>query len=443
LFRFLIFFISVFSVLYGSIPDAVGKNGAVTCSNLYASQVGIDILKEGGNAVDAAIGVGFALAVVHPAAGNIGGGGFMVIRLQDGTVTTIDFREKAPSAATKDMFLDDEGEVIPGKSLETSWASGVPGTVDGFGLAHEKYGSKSWYRLVKPAEVLARKGYKLDMQNLKTLKQKEEFLGRDPESRRIFTKKNGDFDLDEKFIQKDLSRTLKRIANKGHREFYEGRTAELITQCMARTDGLISTADLMEYKAVEREPVFFEYRGFKVYTMPPASSGGVVVAEILNQLENIDLNKISYHGADHLHYMIEAERRAYADRAHFLGDMDFVDIPLKELMSQDYADKRWMDVDSLQASASTDIQHGDLPFIYNESDETTHYSVVDKWGNAVSVTTTINGWYGNGITVDDAGFLMNNEMDDFSSKPGVPNKFGLVGAKANAIEPGKLHCRNS
>ncbi len=431
-------FIILFSaaLLLGRVPDAAGYNGAVTSSSDLATQTGIDILKAGGNAVDAAIAVGFALAVTHPAAGNIGGGGFMVIRLADGTVTTIDFREKAPYKAFRDMFLDEEGNVIPGKSMETSWAAGVPGTVDGFGLAHQKYARLSWKKLIAPAINLARKGYDLQYQDADRLNSKADYLARDSESRRIFTK-SAPFKIGDKLVQRELGKTLKRISSKGPREFYEGRTAAMITNCMQRTDGLIATEDLKNYHAVERPPIAFDYRGYKVYTMPPASSGGVVLAEILNQLENLDLNSIPYHGADHLHYMVEAERRAYADRAHFLGDMDFVTIPLDELISQEYADLRWSDVDSTQATPSSAVTHGNLPFVYNEPDETTHYSVVDKWGNAVSVTTTLNGWFGNGITVDGAGFLLNNEMDDFSAKPGVPNSFGLVGAKANAIEPGK------
>ncbi|NOZ08348.1 MAG: gamma-glutamyltransferase [FCB group bacterium] len=431
---FLIFFLFIF--LSGRVPDAAGYNGAVTSSSELATQTGIEILKAGGNAVDAAIAVGFALAVTHPAAGNLGGGGFMVIRLADGTVTTIDFREKAPAAASRDMFLDDNGDVIPGKSLETSWAAGVPGSVDGFGLAHQKYGLTPWRKLISPAIALAKKGFPLHFQDAERLNLKAEYLSRDTESRKIFTKPTP-YGISDVLIQKDLGKTLKRISKEGPREFYEGTTGKMIVNCMRRTDGLITAADLKNYHAVEREPVSFDYRGYKIHTMPPASSGGVVLAEILNQLENLDLGSLSYHGADHLHYVVEAERRAYADRAYFLGDMDFVESPLDKLISKEYADLRWQDVDSLMATPSSSVTHGDLPFPYNESNETTHYSVVDKWGNAVSVTTTLNGWFGNGITVDGAGFLLNNEMDDFSAKPGVPNNFGLIGARANAIEPGK------
>lgn len=431
-------FILFLCLLIGRVPDAVGKYGAVVSSNAYASQIGTDILKKGGNAVDAAIATGFALAVVHPGAGNIGGGGFMVIRLADGTVTTIDFRETAPGKAYRDMFLDEEGDVISGKSWKTSWAAGVPGSVAGFGLAHEKFGTLSWKKLVKPALKLAGKGFKLDY--LSTLyfnsPYYNDFLSNDLVTKSIFTKE-GLYEVGELFVQKDLAKTLKRIARKGHNEFYNGKTADMIVNCMKRTEGLITRDDLKNYKAIERSPISFDYRGYTIHAMPPASSGGIALAGILNQLENHHLDSLEYHSADHLHLVAEAERRVYADRAHFLGDMDFIEIPIEELVSQEYANGRWASVDHHAASTSEEVSHGEIQFQYNESDETTHYSVIDKWGNAVSVTTTINGWFGNGITVDGAGFLLNNEMDDFSAKPGTPNAYGLVGAEANAIEPGK------
>lgn len=434
----LITLISLSCILFGKIPDAVGSHGAVVSSNAYASQVGIDILKKGGNAIDAAIATGFALAVVHPGAGNIGGGGFMVIRLSDGTVTTIDFRETAPAKAHRDMFLDETGNVIPGKSWKTSWAAGVPGSVAGFGLAHEKFGSMSWKKLVKPSAKLATKGYELDY--LSTLyfnsPYYSEYLSNDPVTKSIFTK-DGLFEVGELFVQKDLGKTLNRIARHGASEFYTGKTADMIIECMTRTNGLITKEDLKNYNAVERSPISFEYRGNTIHAMPPASSGGIALAGILNQLENYDMDSVHFHGADHIHMVSEAERRVYADRAHYLGDMDFVDVPILELVSQKYADGRWASVDLSSASTSGEISHGEFHNLPVESEETTHYSVVDKWGNAVSVTTTVNGWFGNGITVDGAGFLLNNEMDDFSSKPGVPNAYGLIGAEANAIEPGK------
>jgi len=418
-------------------PDAVGKNGMVVSSHELATQVGIDILKKGGNAI-AAIATGFALAVVHPGAGNIGGGGFMVIRLADGRVTTIDFREVAPSGASRDMFLDDSMNVIEGKSWNTSWATGVPGSVAGFGMAHKKFGSTKWKKLLRPAVGLAINGFPMDFQNLMAINHPhyKEFLLNDKEAAKIFTN-NEPFALYEKFYQRDLGRTLKRIAHSGWQEFYTGKTADMIEKCMQRTDGLITKEDLKKYQPVAREPITFHYRGYEVHSMPPASSGGIAIAGILNQLENIHLDSLGYHSTQHIHYVSEAERRVYADRAKFMGDSDFVPVPIDELISDKYAQVRWNSVDSLVATPSDNISHGDIPFDYRESEETTHYSVVDKWGNAVSVTTTINGWFGNGIVVDGAGFLLNNEMDDFSAKSGVPNAYGLVGNTANAIEPRK------
>ena len=433
------YFINIFvliTILFGKFPDAIGYNGMVVSSNQYASDIGIDILKKGGNAIDAAIGVSFALAVVHPGAGNIGGGGFMVIRTADGEVTTIDFREKAPSAASKDMFLDDSLNVIPGKSWSTSLASGVPGSVSGMWLAHQKFGSVNWADIIRPSVKLAQYGFNLDPLNCSYLNSNyyKSFLSNDIESKNIFTK-DEPFKIGEVFYQTDLANTLRRIAFSGEKGFYEGETAKNIVKCMNRTGGIITEDDLKNYKAIERKPIQFEYKGYKVHSMPPPSSGGIALAGILNQLENIDLDSISYHSADYIHYLIEAERNVYADRSVFLGDSDFNDIDIDKLISDKYSNSRWSEVDLDNARASDSVKEGSLN--YFESEETTHYSVVDKWGNAVSVTTTINGWFGNGIVVDDSGFLLNNEMDDFSSKPGHPNKYGLIGNKLNSIEPNK------
>ena len=435
----LFFILILFSFLFSKIPDAVGYNGMVVTSNKYASEVGVQVLKNGGNAIDAAVAVSFALAVVHPGAGNIGGGGFMVIRTAEGDVTTIDFREKAPSSAYRDMFLDDSLNVIEGKSWSTALASGIPGSVSGMWLAHEKYGTKSWQSLISPSVSLARYGFDLDLLNCSYLNSKKykSFLSNDSEAKKIFTK-SSDYKIGENFKQTDLANTLFRISLYGKKDFYEGKTAQNIIKCMNRTGGIITAEDLKNYEAIEREPIEFEYKGYRIYTMPPPSSGGIALAGILNQLENIDLSSIPYHSSDYIHYLVEAEKRVYSDRAFFLGDSDFHDIPIDVLISDDYSNKRWESVDSIKATSSSELQHGDvLNYNSNESEETTHYSIVDKWGNAVSVTTTINGWFGNGIVVDDSGFLLNNEMDDFSSKPGHPNKYGLVGNKANAIEPNK------
>ena len=426
------------SILFARNPDAVGQNGMVVSSHQLASEIGIEILKKGGNAIDAAIATGFALSVVHPGAGNLGGGGFMVIRLADGSVTTIDFREVAPSAAFKDMFLDDSLNVIKGKSWSTALASGVPGSVAGFGMAHEKYGKIKWKKLVYPSVKLAKNGFSLDYQNMNYFNHPyyKEYLSRDMETKKIFTKSDM-YKLNEKFYQIDLGKTLNRIANHGWNEFYVGKTADLILDCMERTNGLISKNDLKEYTPVERKPIKFNYRGYDIFSMPPASSGGVAIASILNQIENLSLDSLEYHSAQHIHYVTEVEKRVYADRAYFMGDMDVVPVPIDTLISKSYAEIRWSEIDSLYSTPSTNVTHGNISFDYEEIEETTHYSVVDKWGNAVSVTTTINGWFGNGIVVDGAGFLLNNEMDDFSIKPGVPNAYGLIGNVANAIQPNK------
>ena len=437
-FNNLFFVLCIVSTAYLRNPDAVGNNGMVVSSHELASKAGIEILKNGGNAIDAAIATGFALSVVHPGAGNIGGGGFMVIRLESGKVISIDFREIAPLAAYRDMFLDDSLNIIKGKSWSTSWASGVPGSVAGFGMAHEKYGYLNWVELLKPAIKLAEKGFPLDFQNMNYFNHPyyKNFLSNDIETKKIFVKDNL-FELNEIFIQKDLGSTLKRISKSGWEEFYNGKTSEMIENCMNRTKGIITRKDLAMYRAKERSPITFSYRNHKIYSMPPASSGGIAIAGILNQLENIQLDSLNYQSEKHIHFVVEAERRVYADRSEFLGDIDFVPVPLDVLVSDEYARSRWQSVDYSLASNSKDIMPGNIPFKYNEPEETTHYSVVDRWGNAVSVTTTINGWFGNGIVVDGAGFLLNNEMDDFSSKPGEPNAYGLIGNSANAIEPNK------
>ena len=360
----------------------------------------------------------------------------MVIRTSEGEVTTIDFREKAPSNASKDMFLDDSLNVIPGKSWSTSLAAGVPGSVAGMWMAYEKFGTKPWYDIIRPSIHLAQNGFKLDPLNVSYLNSNyyKSFLSNDDETRKIFTKKS-DYKIGELFFQQDLANTLRRIAFSGRDGFYKGETAQNIIKCMDRTNGIITIEDLEKYEAVERNPIMFEYKNYKIYSMPPPSSGGIALAGILKQLENVGLDTISYHSSDYIHYIVEAERNVYADRSVYLGDSDFNEIPINELISDDYLKGRWSDVDLFKARESSVVKEGKLNF--HESEETTHYSIVDKWGNAVSVTTTVNGWFGNGIVVDNCGFLLNNEMDDFSSKPGYPNKYGLVGNKLNSIEPNK------
>tara|TARA_B100002052_G_scaffold58736_1_gene51717 strand:- start:1109 stop:2782 length:1674 start_codon:yes stop_codon:yes gene_type:complete len=431
----IIVIIMIASISFAHYPKSMGKNGVVSSSSSHASDIGIQVLKNGGNAVDAAIAVGFALGVTFPNAGNIGGGGFMVIRLSNGEVSTIDFREVAPLLSDRDMFLDDSSRVIRGKSLYTALASGVPGTVAGFGYAHEKYGTKSWKSLIEPSINLAYNGFRLTTRDADYLNDARKFLSRDKEALKIFVP-NKNHKVGDLLIQTDLANTLKRISTYGYKEFYEGLTSKKIIKCMNRTNGIISKEDLLTYEPVERKPIEFTYRGYKIYSMPPASSGGICLAEILNQIETTNLRLFDYQGPEHIQLVVEAEKRAYADRAEYMGDIDFVDVPINRLISNQYAEMRFSDFDFDVVIPSNNMGPGLGP-VLNESSETTHYSIVDKWGNAVSVTTTLNGKYGNGIVVDDAGFLLNNEMDDFSIKPGHPNKYGLVGKEANSIKPKK------
>ena len=431
----IIVIIMIASISFAHYPKSMGKNGVVSSSSSHASDIGIQVLKNGGNAVDAAIAVGFALGVTFPNAGNIGGGGFMVIRLSNGEVSTIDFREVAPLLSDRDMFLDDSSRVIRGKSLYTALASGVPGSVAGFGYAHEKYGTKSWKSLIEPSINLAYNGFRLTTRDADYLNDARKFLSRDKEALKIFVP-NKNHKVGDLLIQTDLANTLKRISTYGYKEFYEGLTSKKIIKCMKRTNGIISKEDLLTYKPIERKPIKFTYRGYKIYSMPPASSGGICLAEILNQIETTNLRLFDYQGPEHIQLVVEAEKRAYADRAEYMGDVDFVDVPINRLISDQYAEMRFSNFDFDVVIPSNNMGPGLGP-VLNESSETTHYSIVDKWGNAVSVTTTLNGKYGNGIVVDDAGFLLNNEMDDFSIKPGHPNKYGLVGKEANSIKPKK------
>ena len=428
-------FIIILSYSLASFPDAIGKNGAVSSSSTYATQVGIDVLKDGGNAIDAAVAVGFALSVTFPNAGNLGGGGFMVIRTADGEFTTIDFREVAPQMAHRDMYLDEAGDVIPNMSLYTTHAAGVPGTVAGLGYAHEKYGTKSWNYLLRPAIKLASSGFELSFRDALYLNGSRSFFLKDQQAAKIFASRD-QYTVGDLFIQRDLGKTLRRISIAGADEFYKGITANMIEDCMDRTGGIITKEDLKKYKPIEREPIQFNYKGLEFYSMPPASSGGICLAVILNQLETISFEDVGYHSAEHIQPFVEAERRAYADRAEYLGDTDFVSVPVSTLISDSYAQNRFSDYNPDKIIPSSEMGPGDI-VNFHESDETTHYSVVDKWGNAVSVTVTLNGKYGNGIVVDGAGFLLNNEMDDFSIKPGHPNKYGLVGKEANAVAPSK------
>ena len=439
-----LFFILCFLLITCSKRSPVhGQNGMVVSTSRQASQVGIDILDKGGNAVDAAVAVGFTLAVTSSSNGNIGGGGFMVARLSDETTFTLDYREMAPQAAFKDMYLDSVGNVIKGKSTRTHFASGVPGSVDGLLKAWSDYGSGniSINQLIGPAIKYAEQGFKLSKYEAKRFNNRKSFLSKHAETKRIFTRTDRKWKAGDVFYQKDLAETLKRIVEKGRDGFYLGRTAELIVAEMDNVGGWITLDDLKNYSSKYREPIYGQFNDFKIISMGPPSSGGILLVLMLNMIGEIfkgnanDLDNLKFNSSDYVHLITEVERRAYADRATHLGDDDFWNVPTSMLLSKKYAQKRVEDIDLSQASLSKAIKAGKSKG--NESEETTHYSVVDKDGSAVSVTTTINSGYGSGITVTGAGFIFNNEMDDFSSKPGVPNMFGLLGNEANAIQPSK------
>lgn len=411
-----------------------GSNGVVSSRSQIASDVGIEILQQGGNAVDAAVAVGFALAVTHPSAGNIGGGGFMVIKLDDGTVVTQDHREKAPAAAFRDMFLDDAGNVDRRKSLYSAQAAGVPGSVAGMLDALERYGSMSREAVMAPAIRLAEQGFALSQDMADDFSRVMDSMSDYPASMAIFSNNGEPWQAGERWIQTDLANTLKRISDEGRDGFYKGEIADLLVAEMQRIDGMISHDDLAAYNVEWREPIKGSYRGYDIWSMPPPSSGGALVVQMLNMLEPFNIGELGWGSAETIHLMIEAQRRAYADRAEHMGDPDFYPVPLAMLTNKDYALQRFSDFNPEQASDSEDIGAGRWPA---ESTETTHYSVMDKDGVAVSVTTTLNLGYGNRIVVPGAGFLLNNEMDDFSAKPGEPNAYGLLGDEANKIEPGK------
>ncbi len=413
------------------------KHGMVASVDATATQVGVQILRDGGNAVDAAVAVGFALAVTHPQAGNLGGGGFMLLRTASGHTTAIDFREMAPLKAHRDMFLDAQGNADSKLSLISPLASGVPGTVAGFALAVQKYGTLPLSRLLQPAIALARDGIIVNASLADDLNTYgKTVLLSHANSKAIFFKQDGaSYQQGDRLIQRNLAHSLALIAQQGADAFYKGRLADAIVSEMAQQGGLINHADLAAYRAVEREPVSGSYRGYEVFSMPPPSSGGIHIVQILNILENRDLAKMGAGSADAIQVMAEAEKYAYADRSQYLGDPDFVNIPWRALTSKAYAKSIAQQIDLAKARPSSEIKPGKLaPY---ESPQTTHFSVVDKAGNAVAVTYTLNTNFGSGIVAADSGILLNNEMDDFSAKPGTPNVYGLVGGEANAIQPKK------
>ncbi|WP_019998072.1 gamma-glutamyltransferase [Aureimonas ureilytica] len=410
-----------------------GKNGMVVTAQRLASEVGVDVLRSGGNAVDAAVAVGYALAVTYPTAGNLGGGGFMTLRLKDGTTRFLDFRERAPGRATKDMYLDAKGEPVPGLSTDGYLAVGVPGSVAGFELARERYGTKDRAALIAPAIRLAREGFELSPGDVASFTDANADLAKDAGASAIFLKNGTEpYAAGERLVQSDLAGVLEAISERGPDGFYRGAAAEGIAKASAAHGGILERADFEAYKVRELEPVRCDYRGYEIISSPPPSSGGVVICEILNILEAYPLGYTGFGSAETVHLMAEAMRQGFVDRNSALGDPDFVKNPVETLLSQAYADKVRARIDPNRAGVSAAMKP-----VGAESHETTHYSIIDKDGNAVAVTYTLNGSFGARVVAPGTGVLLNNEMDDFTQKPGVPNLYGLVQGEANAIAPGK------
>jgi len=411
-----------------------GRHGMVVTAQHLASEIGVDVLKKGGNAVDAAVAVGYALAVAYPNAGNIGGGGFMTIRFKDGRSTFLDFRERAPLAATKTMYLDKDGNPVKGASLDGYLAVGVPGSVAGFETARAKYGTLSRQDLMAPAIALAKDGFVLDQGDAATFARGAERLAKNPEAAKIFLKADGSpYRSGERLMQPDLAATLTAISDNGPDGFYKGQAAEAIAAASRKGGGILSKEDFAQYKVRELKPVTCSYRGYEIISSPPPSSGGVIICEILNVLEGYPLGYLGAGSADTVHVMAEAMRYAYVDRNSALGDPDFVDNPVSKLLDKGYAAEIRARIDPYRAGVSKDL----MPEGFGEHMETTHYSIIDDEGNAVAVTYTLNGSFGAGVVAPGTGVLLNNEMDDFTQKPGVPNLYGLVQGEANAIQPRK------
>ena len=413
--------------------NLAGNNGAVVCAHPLAAQVGVDILRQGGNAIDAAIATQLVLAVVYPGAGNIGGGGFMVARMSDGKTIALDFRETAPAAATEDMYINKKtGKANANLSQNGHLAAGVPGTVAGI-FASMKYAKLPFKTLIQPAIDIAEKGFVLSEREANSLDSTKKAFDRNNTTLPVFIKKKGWWKAGDTLIQKDLANTLKRIRDQGAKGFYEGETAKLIVNEMERGAGIITLNDLKNYKAKERVAIAFDYKGYQIITMPPPSSGGILIDQMLKMLEQRPLAAYGFLTAKSVQLITEVERRAYADRAEHLGDPDFYKVPIKGMVNPTYLTDRMADYDSTKASKSSDVKAG----MIKESEQTTHMSIIDKDGNCVSLTTTLNGSYGSKTVVGGAGFLLNNEMDDFSAQAGVPNMYGAIGGVANAIAPGK------
>lgn len=410
----------------------IAENAMVVSAREEASMIGLSMMQKGGNAFDAMVATELALAVAYPFAGNLGGGGFMVYRLADGSVGSLDYREKAPMAAHRDMYLDEDGNVIPGLSTLGALAVGVPGTVAGVFEVHRKFGSLPIEDILVPIIELAEKGVVVTEKQAQRLAGNRESIVKVSGANTVFAR---EFAVNDTIKYASLAETLKKISKNGRDEFYKGETAQRLVDFLQEKGGIITMADLAAYEAKWREPVQFSYKNINIISMAPPSSGGVTLAQILGMMEDFDLKSMSHNSPLYIQHLTESERRAYADRNYYLGDPDFVEIPLDILLDKGYLKDRISDLNINQATLSTDISHGIIQFV--ESDETTHYSIVDQFGNAAAITTTLNGAYGSKLYCDDLGFFLNNEMDDFSAKAGVPNMFGLIGAEANAIAPRK------
>jgi gamma-glutamyltranspeptidase/glutathione hydrolase len=410
------------------------RHGMVVAREFHAAEAGLDVLKAGGNAVDAAVAVGFALAVTHPSAGNIGGGGFMLLRMADGRTAFLDFRERAPAAAAHDMYLDSAGNPTEDSTIGYR-ASGVPGTVRGFEYAWKKYGTKPWASLVRPAADLAAKGFPLSYAEVESLNTSAKSLWLFAESKRIFLRDGRFYEAGDVLVQPELARTLDRIARLGANDFYQGETARMLAKDMAEHGGLITESDLAGYQVIERQPLTGSYHGYGIVASPPPSSGGIGILQMLGVLDGTGYEKGGAGSAQVVHYMAEAMRRFFADRAGLLGDPDFVKVPTASLLDPEYLSKLRASIDRERATPSSQIHAAQIES--RESKETTHYSIADEAGNIALVTYTLNGSYGSKVTAAGLGFLLNNEMDDFAAKPGAPNMFGLVQGEANAIAPRK------
>lgn len=419
----------------GASPAPVeAEHGMVVTAQHLATDVGVDVLKSGGNAVDAAVAVGYALAVVYPTAGNLGGGGFMTIRMKDGKTTFLDFRERAPLAATKTMYLDAKGDIVPRASLDGYLAVGTPGSVMGFETAREKYGTRKREELIAPALKYAKEGFTLEQGDAASFATGAKRLAKDDEAAKIFLKAGGSpYVSGEKLVQPDLAAVLQSISEKGPDAFYKGAPAEAIVKASQAKGGILAKEDFEQYKVRELKPIECNYRGYDIISSPPPSSGGVIICEILNVLEGYPLSYLGYGSAEAVHIMVEAMRYAYVDRNAALGDPDFIDNPVSKLLDRSFAASIRAKIDPYRAGTSANLK----PLGGKESTETTHYSVIDNEGNAVAVTYTLNGSFGAGVVAPGTGVLLNNEMDDFTSKPGVPNLYGLVQGEANAIAPKK------